>query len=71
MSRSIRIKLIDKVDVVRKRVNKAIAEKVNATLMKKRQIITNKLRVMVRRWVSSHLEYEDENGRNDENRRDG
>lgn len=56
MSRSIRIKLIDKVDVVRKRVNKAIAEKVNATLMKKRQIITNKLRVMVRRWVSMQPE---------------
>jgi hypothetical protein len=54
--RNIRINLIDKIGVVKQRVNKALAEQVNASLIKQRQTITNKLQIMVRRWVSMQPE---------------
>jgi len=56
MSRDIKIQLIDKIGVVKQRVNKAIAEQVNAILTKKRQNLSSKLRAMVRRWVSMQPE---------------
>jgi hypothetical protein len=56
MSPGSRIQLVDSVNVIRQRINKAIAEKVNASLIKKRPTITNKLQIMIKRWVSAQPE---------------
>ena len=53
---NIRVTLTDSVRVIEQRVNKAIASKMNSTLMQGRGLIVKRLRPMVVQWVSEQRE---------------
>ena len=50
--RKVRIVLTDKTPVIQKRINRALAEKINTLLAQKKGKLRDKLRAMVRQWLS-------------------